>query len=179
MFLELVQLLLHPVSAGICLAAVLAAIMSTADSQLLVASSTLSEDLYKRFWRPRAGSSELLAVGRITVAAIAALAFSLALDRDSKVLELVAYAWAGFGAAFGPVILFSLYWPRMSRVAAGAGMLTGAITVVVWKQLSGGWFDLYEMVPGVVLASLAIVVAGQLAPATEAVRSGWREALRS
>ncbi|MCG6871069.1 MAG: sodium/proline symporter PutP [Gammaproteobacteria bacterium] len=176
-FLELVQYLLHPVPAGICLAAVLAAIMSTADSQLLVASSSLSEDLYKRFWRPQASDAELLRVGRLTVAGIAALAFSLALDRDSKVLELVAYAWAGFGAAFGPVILFSLFWGRMGRVAAAAGMLTGGVVVVVWKQLSGGWFDVYELVPGFVLSSLAITLAGYLAPAPAAVRDAWREAL--
>ncbi|MDH3916520.1 MAG: sodium:proline symporter, partial [Chromatiales bacterium] len=80
------------------------------------------------------------------------------MDPDSKVLDLVAYAWAGFGAAFGPVILLSLYWHGMSRSGAIAGVLTGGLTVILWKQLSGGLFDLYEIVPGVIASIAAIVI---------------------
>ncbi len=101
-FIELVGLLFHPLIAGICLAAILAAIMSTADSQLLVASSAFTEDLYRVLWRRQASERELVLVGRLAVVGIAAAAFLLALDPDSQVLDLVAYAWAGFGAAFGP-----------------------------------------------------------------------------
>lgn len=157
-FIQLVGLLFHPVIAGICLAAILAAIMSTADSQLLVATSAFTADLYKGTLRRTATTRELMWVGRVTVILIAIIAFLLALDPDSKVLDLVAYAWAGFGAALGPTLLFSLYWKRMNRAGALAGILAGGITVVIWKQLSGGIFELYEIIPGFILSSLAIVL---------------------
>jgi sodium/proline symporter len=160
-FMVMATVLLHPVVAGICLSGILAAVMSTADSQLLVASSAVSEDLYKGFFRREARPGELLWVGRLAVIAIALLAFALAANPDSKVLDLVAYAWAGFGAAFGPVILLSLYWQGMSRGGAIAGVLTGGITVIAWKQLSGGIFDLYEIVPGVLFSIVAIVLFGR------------------
>jgi len=158
-FMVLAALLLNPVVAGICLAGILAAVMSTADSQLLVASSAVSEDLYKGLIRPDARPGELLWIGRLAVVLIAAVAFVLAADPDRRVLDLVAYAWAGFGAAFGPVILLSLYWEGMSRAGAIAGVITGGVTVIVWKQLEGGIFDLYEIVPGVVLSAAAVIVA--------------------
>ena len=161
-FMGMAAALLHPVIAGICLAGILAAVMSTADSQLLVASSAVSEDLYRDLLRPNAAPGELLWIGRFAVIAIAIGAFLLALDPDSKVLDLVAYAWAGFGASFGPTILASLYWRRMSLAGAYAGILTGGITVVAWRQLSGGLFDLYEIVPGVILSALAVAVFGRL-----------------
>jgi sodium/proline symporter len=157
-FIQLVGLLFHPVIAGICLAAILAAIMSTADSQLLVASSAFTADLYKGTIRKTASTRELMWVGRIMVILIAIIAFLLALNPDSKVLDLVAYAWAGFGAALGPTLLFALYWKRMNRAGALAGILAGGITVVIWKQLSGGIFELYEIIPGFVLSSLAIIM---------------------
>jgi sodium/proline symporter len=160
-FIHLATLLFHPVVAGVCLAGILAAVMSTADSQLLVASSAVAEDLWRGRLRPAAGDRELLWVGRISVVAIALVAMALAADPDSKVLDLVAYAWAGFGAAFGPAILLSLYWARMTGAGALAGIVTGGATVVIWKSLEGGWFDLYEIVPGVVLSSLAIVIVSR------------------
>jgi sodium/proline symporter len=155
-FILMATIFLNPVVAGVCLAGILAAVMSTADSQLLVASSAVSEDLYKGFFRREASPGELLWVGRLAVVAIAMLALFLASDPDSKVLDLVAYAWAGFGAAFGPVILISLYWRRMSRSGAIAGVLTGGITVIAWKQLAGGIFDIYEIVPGVLFSAAAV-----------------------
>jgi sodium/proline symporter len=161
-FMAMAAALLHPVVAGICLAGILAAVMSTADSQLLVASSAVSEDLYRDLLRPNAGAGELLWIGRCAVIVIALGAFALALDPDSKVLDLVAYAWAGFGASFGPTILASLYWRRMSLAGAYAGILVGGITVVAWKSLSGGIFDLYEIVPGVILSALAVAVFGRI-----------------
>ena len=157
-FIKLVELLFHPAIAGICLAAILAAVMSTADSQLLVASSALTEDLYKGIFRRSAATGELMWVGRITVILIACIAFTLALNPESKVLDLVAYAWAGFGAAFGPTLLLSLYWKRMNRAGALAGILVGGITVVAWKQLSGGIFDLYEIIPGFLFSTFAILL---------------------
>jgi len=149
---------LHPVLAGICMSGILAAIMSTASAQLLVASSAFAQDFYKGLFRRDPGRAELLWVGRGTVLAIAVLAYLLALDPDNKVLDLVAWAWAGFGAAFGPAIVLSLYWPRMTRNGALAGIVVGGLTVILWKQGSGGIFELYEMVPGVLLSALAIWV---------------------
>ncbi|MET0088507.1 MAG: sodium/proline symporter PutP [Candidatus Thiodiazotropha sp.] len=160
-FIRLVGLLFHPLVAGICLAAILAAIMSTADSQLLVSSSTFTGDLYRLLLRKQAGERELMIVGRLAVLCIALIAFALALDPNSKVLDLVAYAWAGFGAAFGPAVLLSLYWNRMTRWGALAGILVGGLTVVVWRPLSGGLFDLYEIVPGFLLSSLAIYLVSR------------------
>ncbi len=156
-FISLSGLLFNPWIAGVLLSAILAAIMSTLSCQLLVCSSALTEDFYKGFFRKNAGQSELVWVGRLTVLLVSLLAIALAADPDSRVLGLVSYAWAGFGAAFGPVVLFSLGWKRMTRNGALAGMLVGAATVLIWKQ--GGWFGLYEMVPGFVFASIAIVLA--------------------
>jgi sodium/proline symporter len=172
-FMAMAAALLHPVVAGICLAGILAAVMSTADSQLLVASSAVSEDLYRDLLRPNAQPGELLWIGRFAVILIAIGAFLLALDPDSKVLDLVAYAWAGFGASFGPTILASLYWRRMSLAGAYAGILVGGITVVAWRALSGGLFDLYEIVPGVVLSALAVAVFGRIGPPAP-LPASWR-----
>ncbi len=156
-FMVLVNALFHPVMAGILLAAILAAIMSTADSQLLVSSSALAEDFYKAILRKDASQDEILLVGRGAVVVIALVALTLAMNPDSSVLGLVSYAWAGFGAAFGPALLLSLYWKRMNRNGALAGIIVGGVTVVAWKQFSGGIFDLYEIVPGIIFAFISII----------------------
>jgi sodium/proline symporter len=166
-FIALSQQLFNPWIAGIITAAILSAIMSTVDSQLLVSSSVISEDFYRVFVRPQASEKELLMVSRGAVIAIALLAMVIASDRESRVLDLVSYAWAGFGAAFGPVIVFSLFWRKMTAASAIAGMIVGAVTVVVWSNLKGGLFDLYEIVPGFALASLVIVIITLLKPATD------------
>jgi sodium/proline symporter len=163
-FMVLVTALFHPVIAGILLAAILAAIMSTADSQLLVSSSALAEDFYKQMLRPKAKQREIVLVGRLAVLGLAVIALLLAFDPDSSVLGWVSSAWAGFGAAFGPELLLSLYWRRMNRAGARAGVLTGGLVVVVWKQLEGGLFDLYEIVPGILLATAAIFIASLTTP---------------
>lgn len=157
-FIVLSAQLLPPVVDGICLAGILAAIMSTADSQLLVASAAFAEDLYGRLAGRRPTQARLVWFSRFSVAGIAVVAFLLAMDPDSRVLDLVAYAWAGLGATFGPAVLLSLYWRRMSRAGAIAGILTGGLTVMIWSRLDGGWFDLYELVPGFVFSMAAIVV---------------------
>ena len=160
-FIELTALLFHPLIAGTVLAAILAAVMSTIDSQLLVASTALAEDLYRPLRGRDATPAELLIVGRVAVLLVAVVALLLALDPDSRVLDLVSYAWAGLGASFGPVVLATLYFPRLSARGVLAGMLTGGVTVVVWGECTGGVFDLYEIVPGFVLASLAIFLLGR------------------
>lgn len=159
-FIELAKLLFNPWIAGILLSAILAAVMSTLSCQLLVCSSALTEDLYKAFLRKKASQKELVWVGRAMVLLVALIAIALAADPNNRVLGLVSYAWAGFGAAFGPVVLISVMWPRMTRNGALAGMLIGAITVIVWKQYA--WLDLYEIIPGFLFASIAIVVVSLL-----------------
>jgi sodium/proline symporter len=147
---------LHPVLAGICLSGILAAIMSTAAAQILVSSSAFAQDIYRGLLWPSSEGKELLWVGRGAVLSIAILAFVLAINPENTVLGLVAWAWAGFGSAFGPAIVISLYWPRMTRNAALAGMIVGGLTVILWKQGSGEIFQLYEMIPGVLFSSLTI-----------------------
>jgi len=131
--------------------------MSTLSCQLLVCSTTLTEDLYKGFFRKNASQQELVWVGRMMVLAIALLAIILASNPESKVLGLVAYAWAGFGAAFGPLIIMSLFWRRMTRNGALAGIIVGALTVIVWKNTMADW-GIYEILPGFVLSMISIVV---------------------
>lgn len=155
-FIELSMLLFNPWIAGVLLSAILAAVMSTLSCQLLVCSSAITEDLYRPFFRPNASQRELVWVGRVMVLLIAVVAIILATNPENRVLGLVSYAWAGFGAAFGPVILISLLWPRMTRNGALVGMLVGAATVIIWKQYA--WLDLYEIIPGFAFASLAIFV---------------------
>lgn len=166
-FMVLVNAVFHPVVAGILLAAILAAIMSTADSQLLVSSSALAEDFYKKLFNKEATQQQIVNVGRFAVVAISILALILALNPKSSVLGLVSYAWAGFGAAFGPAILLSLFWRNMNRNGALAGIIVGGVTVVIWKQLSGGWFDVYEIVPGFILATISIIVVSLATGAPE------------
>ncbi|WP_322805126.1 sodium/proline symporter PutP [Vibrio alfacsensis] len=161
-FMLLVNTVFHPVIAGILLAAILAAVMSTADSQLLVSSSALAEDFYKQVIKPDASSEEVVMIGRVGVIVISLIALFLAMTPDSSVLGLVSYAWAGFGAAFGPAVVLSLYWNGMNRNGALAGILVGGITIVVWKQLTGGWFDVYEIVPGIIFSTIAIVSVSKM-----------------
>lgn len=167
-FIILSDVLFHPLVSGFLLAAILAAIMSTISSQLLVSSSSLTEDFYRMFVRRRAGERELVTVGRVSVALVALAAIWLASDPENNVLGLVANAWAGFGAAFGPLVILSLMWRGMTRNGALAGMIVGAATVLVWiyapigpggAPLSG---VIYEIVPGFLLSLLAIVVVSRL-----------------
>jgi sodium/proline symporter len=162
-FIELAKILFNPWIAGVLLSAILAAVMSTLSCQLLVCSSALTEDFYKAFLRKNASQLELVWVGRAMVLLVALIAIALAANPENRVLGLVSYAWAGFGAAFGPLVLFSVLWKRMNRNGALAGMLVGAVTVIVWKQF--GWLGLYEIIPGFLFASVAIVVFSLLGPA--------------
>lgn len=157
-FITLSQLLFNPWIAGFLLAAILAAIMSTVDSQLLVSSSVLTRDIYHAIFRKDARDKELVWVGRSTVIAIALIAWYISTDENSSVLKLVAYAWAGFGAAFGPLVILSLYNHTITKNGAIAGMVVGAFTVIVYKQLEGGIFDLYELLPGFIAAWIAILI---------------------
>lgn len=162
-FIVLSQTLFNPYIAGFLLAAILAAIMSTISSQLLVSSSSLTEDFYKTFFRKTASQDELVLVGRLSTLAVALVATALALDRSNSILSLVSNAWAGFGAAFGPVILLSLHWRQLTCNGALAGIVTGASTVLIWlyapftiEGMAPTDF-LYEIVPGFLASTVAAI----------------------
>ncbi|WP_193748033.1 MULTISPECIES: sodium/proline symporter PutP [Bacillales] len=161
-FIQLGTILFHPIITGFLLAAILAAIMSTISSQLLVTSSSLTEDIYKTFFKRSATDKELVTFGRLSVLLVSVIAFLLALNKNDTILDLVGYAWAGFGASFGPVILLSLYWKRMNKWGALAGMVAGAFTVIIWTRFDVLKDFLYEMVPGFAISLLAIVVVSHL-----------------
>ncbi|SIQ63557.1 sodium/proline symporter [Alkalispirochaeta americana] len=167
-FIHLIDGVIPPLLAGIFLSAILAAIMSTADSQLLVTSSALTEDLYAVLLRNRASQTELVWISRFSVIAVAIIASLIAVDPESTVLGLVSYAWGGFGATFGPIVILSLFWRRMTRNGALAGLVAGGLTVIVWYNLSGGIFDLYEIVPGFLFSLAAIVGVSLLGNPPEA-----------
>ncbi|MEW9798137.1 sodium/proline symporter PutP [Alteromonas sp. CYL-A6] len=176
-FIYLSQILFHPLIGGFLLAAILAAIMSTISSQLLVTSSSLTSDFYQAFLRRDASDKELVIAGRVSVVAVALVAIYLAYDRDSTILTLVSNAWAGFGAAFGPLVIFSLFKRDMTRRAALGGMIVGAVTVLLWIYLPvtidgqslSSW--MYEIVPGFILSSLTIVILSRFGKPREGVEA--------
>lgn len=147
---------------GLFLCAILAASMSTADSQLLSAASAVSRDIFKGIIRKDADEKTVLRIGRITVFAIAAVAFVLSLNPESSIFGLVSYAWAGFGATFGPLILLALFWRGMTGKGAIAGLAAGGITVVAWHNLKGGIFGIYEILPGFAACTLFAVIVSLL-----------------
>ncbi|KSU85536.1 solute:Na+ symporter, SSS family [Fictibacillus enclensis] len=161
-FIKFSTILFHPLITGFLLAAILAAIMSTISSQLLVTSSAMTEDFYKAFFRREASDKELVTIGRLAVLLVAVIASILAYHPNDTILSLVGYAWAGFGSAFGPAILLSLYWKRMTKWGALAGMIVGAVAVITWVQFPGLKEQAYEMIPGFFLSLIAVVVVSLL-----------------
>lgn len=166
-FIVLANLLFHPLMTGFLYAALLAAIMSTISSQLLVASSSLTEDFYHLFLNREASDTTLVTVGRAAVLVVGIIAAFIAQNPDSNVLGLVSNAWAGFGAAFGPLIILSLTWSRMTGAGAVAGLIVGAVTVILWIALGLnssilGGPGLYEIIPGFILSMIAIVVVSNM-----------------
>jgi len=156
-FMVLVQKLVPGFFAGILLCAIVSAIMSTSDSQLLVTASAVSSDIYQTLFRKNASDKELLFVSKVAVIVVSVIAYIMALDPSATVMGLVSYAWAGFGAAFGPVIIFSLFWKRMTMNGALAGMISGGACVVLWKQFFS-YTGLYELVPAFIISCICVVV---------------------
>ena len=151
--------------AGLILAGILACTMSTSDSQLLAASSSVSENLLNGFFGLKLSKKASMNVARLTVVVIAVIGVVIARDPNSSVFNIVSFAWAGFGASFGPVMLFALFWKRSNRNGALAGLIVGGVMVFVWKYLIrplGGAWDIYELLPAFICASLAIVVVSLL-----------------
>ena len=180
-FIFLSNTLFDPLVSGFLLAAILAAIMSTISSQLLVTSCSLTEDIYHTFLRKKASDTELVLVGRFSIVAVALLAIFLAHDRDSSILSLVSNAWAGFGAAFGPVVLLSLFWARMTRQGALAGILVGASAVLFWiygdftinNQTPSDY--IYEIVPGFFAGVIAIFIVSLLTKSQQDTTSAFND----
>ncbi|MCH8537934.1 MAG: sodium:proline symporter, partial [Alkalimonas sp.] len=179
-FIVLSQILFNPLIGGFLLAAILAAIMSTISSQLLVTSSSLTKDFYLAFLRRDASDKEQVLVGRISVFIVALAAIGLSLNPSQNLLSQVGNAWAGFGAAFGPLIIFSLYWKRMTYAGALSGMLVGAGTVLFWiyapLTIAGDTLGsyVYEIVPGVLLSALTIYIVSKLTqPPTASIQQDF------
>ncbi|AQS11583.1 sodium/proline symporter [Clostridium saccharobutylicum] len=156
-FLRLGDILFHPFITGIILSAVLAAIMSTISSQLLVCSSSITKDFYLAFFNKEASENQQMVIGRLSVVVVAAFATVLAYLPNKTILDIVGQAWAGFGSAFGPVLLLSLHWKRMNKWGALSGMIVGGFTVIIWI-VCGLSHYLYEMIPGFSLSLLSVIV---------------------
>ncbi|MCF0133018.1 MAG: sodium:proline symporter, partial [Blautia sp.] len=155
--------------AGLILAGILASTMSTADSQLLAAASAVSSDMLGGKFQKNDKSGIIAA--RVTLIVISILAVILARDPGSSVFQIVSFAWAGFGAAFGPVVLFSLFWKRTTKYGALSGMISGGVIIFVWKYLvrpMGGAWNIYELLPAFIVACIFIVVVSLLTPAPDA-----------
>lgn len=184
-FILLSQVIFHPLIAGFLLAAILAAIMSTISSQLLVSSSSITEDIYKTFFKREASQKELVLIGRLATIAVSLVAIALAYDPDSNILGLVANAWAGFGAAFGPIIILSLYWRHLTRDGALAGMVTGAVIILFWLYVPvlpgpDGAQPMetlvYAMIPGFFLSGAAAILVSLLGRSVKPkVAQGYEE----
>ena len=160
-FIRLAYLLFNPWVAGILISAVLSAIMSTSSAQLLASASALIEDLYHPFINKKATPRQMMVGARLAVIIVSVCSYALGMHPDGTILKLVSYAWAGLGAAFGPVIIFSLYWKRMTSNSAMYGMAVGAIVVIAWELLGHyfhGVFDLYSLIPGFFANTLVIVL---------------------
>jgi len=148
-----------PLLAGVVMAGILAATISSSDSYLLIASSAFSKNMYQGLIKKDASDKTVLKVSRITLVVVALIAMVIAIDEKSIIFKIVSFAWAGFGATFGPVMLFSLFWKRTTRIGAIAGMVSGGAMVFIWKLVIrrlGGIFDIYELLPAFIISCIVI-----------------------
>jgi sodium/proline symporter len=167
-FIKSAQLLFHPIAAGFAMAGILAAAMSSSDSYLLIASSSVAKDLFKDVLKKEATDKEEMILSRVTLTFIGIIAVIIAWDEHSVIFKVVSFAWAGFGAAFGPLMLFSLFWKRLTYAGAVAGLAAGGVMVFVWKLLVrplGGVYDLYELLPAFLASCITIVAVSLLTQA--------------
>ncbi len=182
-FITLSTSLLPPLVAGFIMAGILAATISSSDSYLLIAASAFSKNIFQGIFKKNASDKQVMTVSRLTLVVIAIIATVIALDEDSVIFSIVSFAWAGFGATFGPLVLFSLFWKRINRAGAIAGMVGGAGMVFLWKLVIsklGGAFGIYELLPAFIFSCICIVVVSLITPAPskeiqedfEAVKAG-------
>ena len=176
-FITLSSRLLPPIIAGFVMAGILAATISSSDSYLLIAASAVAKNVYQGIIKKKATDKQVMTVTRITLLVIALVAIIIALDEDSVIFNVVSFAWAGFGATFGPLMLFSLFWKRINRAGAIAGMVSGAGMVFLWKLVIsklGGIFAIYELLPAFIISSVCIVVVSLLtAPPSEEIEEDF------
>ncbi len=181
-FMTMSTSFLPPILAGFVMAGILAATISSADSYLLIAASALSKNIYQGVCKKSATDKQVMTMSRITLLVIAAIAIVIALDENSVIFKVVSFAWAGFGATFGPLVLFSLFWKRTTRAGAIAGMVSGASMVFIWKLLIsrlGGVFTIYELLPAFIISSICIVVVSLLTPPPSAEIEADFEAVKA
>lgn len=157
-FIHLSRVLFHPLIGGFLLSAILAAVMSTISSQLLVTSSSMTEDIYKAFLSKNASAKRMFFVSRFSVLVVAIMALLLSLSPKESILDLVGNAWAGFGSAFGPLLVLSLLWKRTTALGSLLGMLVGGIVVLLWVYVPHNYKEIYEIIPGFVLSMLTIII---------------------
>lgn len=179
-FITLATSFLPPLFAGFVMAGILAATISSSDSYLLIAASACAKNLYQGVYKKEADDKSVMKVTRITLLVIAVIAIMIALDEQSVIFKVVSFAWAGFGATFGPLMLFSLFWKRINQQGAVAGMISGGVMVFVWKlaiSKLGGAFAIYELLPAFVISSICIVVVSLLtAPPSEELNQDFENA---
>ncbi len=158
----------HPIFAGLIMAGILAATISSSDSYLLISASAFSKNIYQGVFHKKASDKQVMVMSRIALLAIAGIGVILALDKNSVIFNIVSFAWAGFGATFGPLMIFSLFWKRINRAGAIAGMLSGAATVFIWKLVLnpklGGIFTIYELLPAFIISCIFIVAVSLVTP---------------
>ena len=182
-FILLSTSLLPPVLAGLVMAGILAATISSSDSYLLISASAFSKNIYQGLLHRKATDKQVLTVSRLTLLVITLIAVVIALDEDSVIFSIVSFAWAGFGATFGPLMLMSLFWKRINRAGAIAGMLSGGCMVFIWNLFVrplGGLWDIYELLPAFLFSCVCIVIVSlvtappsqQIQQEFEQVRSG-------
>ena len=181
-FITLATSALPPILAGFVMAGILAATISSSDSYLLIAASALSKNIFKGIVKRNASDKQIMLISRITLVLLTAIAIIIALDENSVIFSIVSFAWAGFGATFGPLVIFSLFWKRINRAGAIAGMIGGGAMVFIWKLLIaklGGVFAIYELLPAFIFSSICIVVVSLLtAPPSKEIEEDF-EAVRS
>jgi len=167
-FIVMTSSLLHPLFAGLIMAGILAATISSSDSYLLIAASAVSKNIFQGLIKKDATDKQVMLVSRITLLVVALIGIVIALDENSVIFTIVSFAWAGFGATFGPLMLFSLFWKRTTQAGAIAGMITGGGMVFFWKLVlkpMGGVFGIYELLPAFLLSCIVIVVVSLLTKA--------------
>lgn len=177
-YMSMIDKMFPDVIAGVLLTAILAAIMSTASSQLLVTSSSVAKDLYALLFKKSTEGTAIVWVSRITVLVVSVIAILIALDANSSVFGLVSCAWGGFGAAFGPLLVFSLFWKRMTLQGAVAGMVTGGVVDLFWYYMKarGGIFSVYEIIPGFIASAVAIVIFSLCTKVPKVIEDEFEEA---
>lgn len=181
-FITIASTLFHPLVAGVMMAGILAAVMSSSDSYLLIASSALAKDIFKGVIKKDATDKNIMLVSRIALMLVAVFGVVIAWNKDSNIFKIVSFAWAGFGAAFGPLVLFSLFWKRLTHIGAVAGTLAGGIMVFVWKFLikpNGGVWGIYELLPAFLVSCIVIVVVSLVTAKPSAEVQGDFEAAKT